>query len=60
MCKNGVKKLQFVIIFIPDQYKTKEMCDKVIIENGWMLDLFLTAVRVKTCVINLLIIIFIH
>ena len=31
MCKNGAKKLPFVIKYIPNQYETKEMCDKIII-----------------------------
>ena len=39
MCKNAVKKLQFVIKYAPDQYKTKEMCDKVFKENCGMLGL---------------------
>ena len=34
MCKNAVKKLPLVIRYIVDQYKTKEMCDKSIVENG--------------------------
>ena len=33
MCKNTVKKLSFVIKYVPDRYKTKEMCNKVIPEN---------------------------
>ena len=33
MCKNGVKKLPFVINYVPNQYKTQEICDKVILEN---------------------------
>ena len=39
MCKNAVKKLQFVTMYVPDWYKTKEMCDKVIRENGQRLGL---------------------
>ena len=37
ICKNAVKKLTFVIKCVPDQYETKEMCDKIIIGNGGML-----------------------
>ena len=37
MCKNVVKKFPFVIKYVSDQYETKEMCDKVVIENGRML-----------------------
>ena len=33
MCKNIVKKLSFVIKYVPDGYKTKEMSNKVIPEN---------------------------
>ena len=54
MCENAVKKLPFIIKYVPDRYETKRMCDKVIIENGGMLGggLFLTAARVKKCVIK--------
>ena len=34
MSKNGVKTYLFVIKYILDQCKTKEMCNKVIIKNG--------------------------
>ena len=35
MCKHAVKKLLFVIRYVPDQYKTQEiMCDKAVLENG--------------------------
>ena len=37
MCKNAVKKLLFVIRYVRDQYKTQEIYDKVIAENGGML-----------------------
>ena len=37
MSKNAIKKLPFVIMFVPDWYKTWEICDKVILENGGML-----------------------
>ena len=33
MCKDAVKKLPFVIGHVPGQYKTKEMCQKAILEN---------------------------
>ena len=33
ICKYVVKKLPFVTKYVPDQYKTKKMCHKVIIEN---------------------------
>ena len=28
---NSVKRLSFVIMHVPDQYKTQQMCDKVIL-----------------------------
>ena len=37
MCKNAVKRLTFVIIYDLDRYKTQEMCDKIILENGGMI-----------------------
>ena len=60
MCKNASKKLSFVIKYVPDQYKVKQMCDKVIIENGGMLGFIPDCYKDKKCVIKLLIIILIH
>ena len=37
MCKDPVKKLPFEIIYVPDEYKTQEMYNKSILENGGML-----------------------
>ena len=37
MCKHAVKRLPFVIRYIPDRYKTQQMCDKAILENGGIL-----------------------
>ena len=37
MYKHGVNKFPLVIKYVPDQYKTQTMCDKVIPENGGML-----------------------
>ena len=33
MCKNVVKKLLLVIIYVPNQYKTQEICNKVILNK---------------------------
>ena len=33
MSKHAVTKLPFVIRYVPDQYKTQQMCDNVILEN---------------------------
>ena len=35
MCKNAVKKLPFVVRYVPDRYKFQELCDKVILEKWW-------------------------
>ena len=35
-----VKKLLFVVKYVPDQYKTNEMCGKVIIQNSGMSEFF--------------------
>ena len=34
MSKHAVKKLPYLLRYVPDQYKTQQMCDKVILENG--------------------------
>ena len=34
MCKQVVKKLLYLIRYVPDQYKTQQMCDIAISENG--------------------------
>ena len=38
MCKHAVKKLLFVIRYVTDQYKTQQMCNKVILENSGTLE----------------------
>ena len=55
MCKNRVKKLPFVIMYVPERYKTQEMCDKGILENDRMLKLIpITVTRIKKFVMKLL------
>ena len=34
MCKHAVKKLPYLIRYVPDQYKTQQMCDIATLENG--------------------------
>ena len=34
MCEHVVKRLPFLIRYVPDQYKTQQTCDKAILENG--------------------------
>ena len=38
MFKQEVKELPFVIRYVLDQYKTQEMYDKAILENGGILE----------------------
>ena len=33
-----LKKLLFVIRYVPDQYKTKKMCNRAILENSGILE----------------------
>ena len=40
MCKHTDKKLSFVRTFIPDWFKTQQMHNKAVLENGGMLELF--------------------
>ena len=34
MCNNAVKKLPFLIKYIPNQYNTNKICDKNIVEKS--------------------------
>ena len=38
MCKNAVTKLTFATKYVSDRYKTQEMCDNVILDNGGTLN----------------------
>ena len=60
MCNHAFKKLLFVIRYFSDQCRTQQMCDRAILENRGTLDLFLIDIRLKKCVIKLLIIIFLR
>ena len=33
-CKHAVKKVSYLLRYIPYQYKTQQICDKAILENG--------------------------
>ena len=33
MCDNAVDDYSIALEFVPDQYKSKEICDKIISEN---------------------------
>ena len=34
MCKHAVKKLPYLLRYVPDWYKIQQMCDKAILKNG--------------------------
>ena len=38
MWKHAVEKLPFATRYVPDQYKTEQICDKTILENGGTLE----------------------
>ena len=50
----------YVIRYVPDRYKNEKMCNKAILENGGALGLSLMDIRLKKCVIKLLIIRLMH
>ena len=54
MCKHAVKKIPFVITYVPNQYRTQQMCDKAILES------VLNVRKIKKCGIRLLIITLTH
>ena len=61
MCKHSAKKLPSIkICSWSDQYKTPQMCDKGILENGGRLKSVLDCYEIKKCVIKQLIITLMH
>ena len=60
MSKHAVKKLPYLLRYVPDQYKNQLICDNVILENGGTVKLFLTAKKIKKCVIKRSIITIMH
>ena len=34
ICQHAVKKLPFLTGYVPNKYKTKQICDKAILENS--------------------------
>ena len=34
MCQHAVKKLPYLLRYVPDRCKTQQMCEKAILENG--------------------------
>ena len=57
MCKHAVKKLPYLLRYVPDQYKTQKMCDKSILENVGTLKTAPDCYKIKKCVIKLFILI---
>ena len=55
MCKHAVKKLPFLIKYVPDWYKTPHMCDKVRQGNDEMLMFIPYFYKDEKCVIMLII-----
>ena len=55
MCKHVVKKLPFLIKYVPDWYKTPQMCDKVRQGNDEMLMFIPYFYKDEKCVIMLII-----
>ena len=37
--KHAIKKLPFLLRYVPEQYKTQQMCDEAILKNGGTLKL---------------------
>ena len=60
MCENAVKKLRFVIMYVPDRYNNQEICNKVIIGIDGLLRFVLERYNNQKCVITLLIIMRMH
>ena len=46
--------------YVPDHFKTQQMCDKTILENGGTLESFLTTTKITKCVIKQLIMNLMH
>ena len=38
MCKHAVKKLLYLLRYVPEQYKTQQICDKAILKNSEKLE----------------------
>ena len=34
ICKHAAKKLPLLIRYVPDRYKTQQMCDKAVLGNA--------------------------
>ena len=56
ICKHAVKKLPYLLRYVPDQYKAQQLCDTATLKMMKHYSLFLTATKIKKCVIKQLII----
>ena len=60
LCKDEVKKMQFVIRYSPDRSKIHEMCKKLFQKFMGCQNLFLTTTKITKCIIKLLIFMHMH
>ena len=60
LCKHSIKKLPYLLRYVPDQYKTQQICDKAVLEKVEHRSLFLTTTKIKTCVIKQLVVTLMH
>ena len=60
--KHAIKKLPYLLRYVPDKYKTQQMWDEAILENAGTLKLkkVLNATKIKKYVIKPLRIILLH
>ena len=60
MCKHVDKKFPFLTRYLPDQYKTQQMCDKAILEDDETFKSVLAPIKISKFVIKLLTITLMH
>ena len=34
MCKHAIQKLPYLLRYVPDRFRTQQVCNKAILENG--------------------------
>ena len=49
MCKYVVRELPYLLGCVPDQYKTQQICDKAIFENGETFKSIPVCYKIKMC-----------
>ena len=54
--KHDVEELSYLLIYVPYQYRTQQMCEKAFFENGGTLNSVPDYYKVNKCVIKQLII----